>query len=59
MVAAVGTGDFLGGCLGFAVAGDDDALLCAHHELGGLRMEAGEQLSAGVGDSCSVKGFAV
>lgn len=47
MVAAVGAGDFLGGRLGFAVAGDDDALLCAHHELGRLRVGAGEQLSAG------------
>ena len=42
VVATVGAGDFFGGCLGLAVAGDDDALLCAHHELGGLRVGAGE-----------------
>lgn len=37
VVAGEGAHDLLGRRLGLAVAGDDDALLGAHHELGRLR----------------------
>lgn len=36
MVARESAHDLLSCCLGFAVAGDDNALLSAHHELGWL-----------------------